>query len=76
MFEALGAAPPRFWHVPLKTDADGNKLAKRDGSDSLQMLREAGQTPEQVVGRLAFELGLVETDVPLGLSDLLSSIDA
>ncbi len=76
LFEALGAAPPRFWHVPLKTDADGNKLAKRDGSDSLQMLREAGQTPEQVVGRLAFELGLVETDVPLGLSDLLSSIDA
>lgn len=72
LFEALGATPPRFWHVPLKTDANGNKLAKRDGSDSLQMLREAGQTPEQVVGQLAFELGLVETNFPIGLGYLLS----
>jgi glutamyl-tRNA synthetase len=74
LFEALGATPPRFWHVPLKSDAHGNKLAKRDGSDSLQMLREAGKTPEQVVGRLAFELGLVEADLPLGLADLLGVI--
>jgi glutamyl-tRNA synthetase len=74
LFEALGAEPPRFWHVPLKTDGEGNKLAKRDGSDSLQMLREAGKTPQEVVGQLAFELGLVETDAPLGLRALLRSV--
>ena len=74
LFEALGAEPPRFWHVPLKTDGAGNKLAKRDGSDSLWLLREMGKTPEEVVGQLAFELGLVETDTPLGLGALLRSV--
>ncbi len=74
LFEALGAEPPRFWHVPLKADAKGNKLAKRDGADSLQMLREAGEMPEQVVGKLAFELGLVDQEVPLGLGGLLDTL--
>ncbi len=73
LFSALGAQAPRFWHVPLKTDADGNKLAKRDGSDSLQMLREKGKTPEQVIGRLAFELDLVESNAPISLRELLDS---
>lgn len=74
LFNALGAEPPRFWHLPLKTDADGNKLSKRDGSDSLQALREAGNTPEQVIGQLAFELGLIELNVPLGLGALLEAV--
>ncbi len=74
LFEALGVEPPRFWHVPLKADAEGNKLSKRDGSDSLWILREAGKTSEQVVGRLAFELGLVETSAALSLEELLGSI--
>ncbi len=74
LFNALGAQAPRFWHVPLKTDAKGNKLSKRDGSDSLQMLREKGKTPEQVIGRLAYELGLLESDVPIGLRELLAYI--
>jgi len=75
LFAALGAEPPRFWHVPLKTDADGNKLAKRDGAASLQMLREGGKTPEQVVGQLAFELGLVEVERAIGLQSLLELFD-
>ena len=74
LFEALGVTPPRFWHVPLKADEQGNKLSKRDGSDSLQMLREAGNTPEQVIGRLAFELGLIESEVEISLSGLRDRI--
>ena len=74
LFEALGVEPPRFWHVPLKTDAEGNKLSKRDGSDSLQMWRVAGVTPEAVIGQLAFELGLAGTRTLICLEELLQSI--
>jgi glutamyl-tRNA synthetase len=74
LFEALGAKPPQFWHVPIKADEEGNKLAKRDGSDSLWMLREEGKTSEEVVGRLAFELGLLEFDEAVSLRGLLDSI--
>ena len=76
LFEALGAKPPRFWHVPLKTDAEGNKLAKRDGSDSLQMLREAGEAAEQVIGRLSYELGLIERIEAVSLQALLEYLRA
>lgn len=71
LFRALGAEPPRFWHLPLKTDAAGNKLSKRDGSDSLLMLREQGLPSARVIGDLAFELGLLERRQALGLHDLL-----
>ena len=76
LFEALGAMPPRFWHLPLKTDAQGNKLAKRDGSDSLQMLRASGQSAEQVIGQLAFELGLIDRDEALGLEALMAELQS
>lgn len=74
LFRALGAEPPRFWHMPLKTDAAGNKLAKRDGSQSLLELREAGYQPEQVVGQLAHELGLAGKAEPISLVDLLGKL--
>lgn len=76
LFNALGATPPRFWHLPLKTDASGEKLSKRDGSDSLKMLREAGKTPEQVIGQLAHELDLLAQYEPLGLQELLIKLQA
>lgn len=76
LFRALGSEPPRFWHLPLKTDAQGNKLAKRDGSDSLLALREAGMSAEQVVGALAFELGLIEREEGLSLSELLAQLSS
>lgn len=74
LFRALGATPPRFWHVPLKTDTQGNKLAKRDGADSLQRLRDAGVTAKQIIGSLAFELGLVDDDKPIELRVLLDGL--
>lgn len=45
VYRALGFAPPAFHHCPLVTDADGNRLAKRAGRDSLRALREAGFDP-------------------------------
>jgi len=60
LFEALGFKVPRFWHVPLMRDETGARMAKRDGSESLQMLRENGEAPDRVVGRLAHSVGLAQ----------------
>ena len=42
VFAALGAAPPVFSHLALLLGPDGQNLAKRLGSLSLQAFREAG----------------------------------
>jgi glutamyl-tRNA synthetase len=42
LFQALGAAPPNFAHLPLLTGADGQGLSKRLGSLSLGDLRRQG----------------------------------
>ncbi len=42
LFEALGAKPPAFAHVPLLTDLGGKGLSKRLGSLTVASLREDG----------------------------------
>lgn len=58
LFDALGAAPPGFAHVPLRRDDDGQRLAKSRGSAPIADLRAAGQAPEDVLGGIAQSLGL------------------
>ena len=53
VYEALGAEPPVFAHLPLLHGPDGKKLSKRHGSASVQELRDAGYLPEAVVNYLA-----------------------
>ena len=71
LFEALGYPIPRFWHVPLMRDETGARMSKRDGSASLAEIRQRGQQgPEEVVGRLAASLGLVDTGAALSALEL------
>jgi len=49
----LGKSPPLYIHHPLLGDAEGNRLAKRAGSNSLSAMREAGIDSRFLVGRLA-----------------------
>jgi glutamyl-tRNA synthetase len=53
VFEALGATPPRYAHLPLLHGPDGRKLSKRHGAASVQELRDAGYLPEAVVNYIA-----------------------
>ena len=48
VFQALGAPPPRYAHLPLLHGPDGRKLSKRHGAASVQELRDAGYLPEAV----------------------------
>jgi len=46
--EALGIAPPAYYHCDLVTDARGERLAKRHDALSLRSLRAAGHSPADV----------------------------
>jgi glutamyl-tRNA synthetase len=53
VLDALGAAHPRYVHLPLLHGPDGKKLSKRHGAASVQELREAGYLPAAVRNYLA-----------------------
>lgn len=53
MFEALGAEPPVFAHLPLLSDPQGKKLSKRLDGLSLEELRAAGIEPLALAAYLA-----------------------
>jgi glutamyl-tRNA synthetase len=69
--EALGGQTPAYAHVPLVLSASGEKLSKRDQPTTLRSLREAGVRAEEVVGRLAHSLGLVDRPEPCRPSELV-----
>lgn len=54
---ALGYPTPRYLHVPLMTDYQGERLAKRGGAPPVQALREGGEEAGRVLASLARSLG-------------------
>jgi glutamyl/glutaminyl-tRNA synthetase len=52
LYRALGWTPPAFYHCPLVRDAQGRRLAKRDGALSLRELRARGVRPEELPGMI------------------------
>lgn len=54
---ALAYPLPRYYHVPLLTNYQGQRLAKRGGAPAIRDLREGGATPGQVLSQLAQSLG-------------------
>lgn len=71
LYEALGAAPPGFAHVPLVVGPDGRRLAKRHGSITIRALRESGISAPNVIGQLAATLGLCGAGAELQPPELL-----
>ena len=55
--DLLGFKPPEFVHVPLVLNADGQRLAKRDGAVTLREMLET-RTVADVVAAIADSLGL------------------
>ena len=75
LYRALGWTPPRFAHVPLVQDADGRRLAKRDGSIKLASLREQGVDPRALIGALARSCGWTTDLVPSRPADWIDAFD-
>ena len=71
VFEALGADPPRYAHLPLLLGPDGRKLSKRHGAASVQELREDGYLPEAVDNYIALlGAGFASDEEIFGLDEL------
>lgn len=71
MFEALGATPPTFAHLPLVFDADGKKLSKRLGSLSIATLRDEEGVEPMTVASFQARLGTADPIEPIADMDAL-----
>ena len=71
LYRELGLPAPQFYHLPLLLAPDSRRLSKRDGDQSLANLR-ARFSPEEVVGRLAFAVGLQDAPRPRTPQSLVS----
>jgi glutamyl-tRNA synthetase len=76
MYEALGAEPPSFAHVPMILGDDGQRLSKRHGAVSVLAYRDEGYTPEALLNylvRLGWSHGdqeIFSMDEMVGLFDV------
>ncbi|MBA2654941.1 MAG: glutamate--tRNA ligase [Gammaproteobacteria bacterium] len=52
IFNALGATPPLYAHVPMILGADGKRLSKRHGAVSVLQYRDEGYLPEALLNYL------------------------
>ena len=70
--QLLGFTSPRFIHLPLLCNAQGQRLSKRDGGLDMASLRQSYTAPE-IIGKLAQIAGLQSTPDPVTPEDLLAS---
>lgn len=75
LYRALGLPAPRFAHVPLLFGPDGQRLSKRHGAVAVASMREAGASPEKVLGYLAWLSGLTDRPDPVTTAELVSLFD-
>jgi glutamyl-tRNA synthetase len=71
LLEALGARRPAHAHVPMVLTTDGEKLSKRDDALTLRALRESGIRAPQLVGYLAWSLGILDHPAAASAKDLI-----
>jgi glutamyl-tRNA synthetase len=71
----LGYQPPIYAHVPLAVNAQGQRLAKRDGAVTLAALAAEGVRPDAVLGLIADSLQLAASDERITLDALLERFD-
>ena len=75
LYRALGLQPPDFFHVPLVVGADGRRLAKRHGDTRIAAFRESGMSAEEIVGYLAWTLGIIPNRKPSVLESLVTDFN-
>ena len=66
---------PRWWHLPLVSDGEGRRLAKRDGDRGLQWYADRGVTPARIIGLIGYRSGLRDDRTPMTLQEFMRTID-
>ena len=75
ILEALGFPAPVYAHIPLLLDSEGERLAKRHASLSLEALRMQNVTPWRLTGFLASIAGLIDRREEVHPKELVSRFD-
>jgi glutamyl-tRNA synthetase len=73
--ELLGHRPPVYAHVPLAVNAEGRRLAKRDGAVTLPDLTARGWESGMVLGLIAESLDLASPGEHVSLDALRERFD-
>ncbi|MDO5500052.1 MAG: tRNA glutamyl-Q(34) synthetase GluQRS, partial [Propionibacteriaceae bacterium] len=76
LIEQFGGAVPRYAHVPLVVNAEGVRLAKRDGAVSLADLAATGRDAQWVLNWIGASLELAAPGDPVTLELLLERFEA
>ena len=63
--DVLGFSHPIYAHLPLLVAPDGRRLSKRNHDLDIGVLRSQGKTPEEILGFLAYCVGLTKENEPL-----------
>jgi len=71
----LGSSVPTYAHVPLAVNAQGVRLAKRDGAVTLADLGRLGVDPAEVMTMIAKSLQMAQPGEPAGPDRLLQRFD-
>ena len=71
LYKALGGTLPAYAHVPLVVTSDGTKLSKRHGGFAIRALRAEGLRAPDLVGYLAYSLGLRPDPASCRATDLV-----
>lgn len=66
---------PAYWHLPLVVGPDGRRLAKRHGDTRLAYYRDAGATPQRVLGLLAAWCGAIDRPREISMEEVLERFD-
>ena len=73
--ELLGRPePPLYLHHPLIVDTAGKKLSKREKAHSIRQDREAGATPQELLGRVLCKARLQVSAAPTDLDKALDLV--
>ena len=70
----LGFETPVYAHIPLLEDAQGRRLAKRDGDTDLSALSKRF-TREDILGMLAYSAGILPENRPATMEALIGAFD-
>lgn len=70
----LQSPPIKYLHAPLLIDEVGQRMSKRDGSQSLTQWCDEGGSVESLISYFANGLGLIDDPAPLSAQSLLSEI--